>query len=426
MRVDATQVWKSAGYRSAADYAAAKTGTSRGAAQDLIDTARKAKDLPNTDEAMRNGDLNANQAKEVADAATADPEAERSLLDSAGTDDFRSFRKKARKAKAAADPDPKERARRLHRERSLRHWTDTDGAFCAHLRTTPEAGARFLAGFEPHRKALFDEARKAGRRESPEAYLADALDAMSTGAGPATSAAPTSPGPATTQPGPTPRPSTDSLFPNPGDGSGGATDGDGDGSIGSVGGGDRARSDMWFEEQGPVEAPPPGQTDDPGGGRTPAPRSRSAPPPATVHFVVDLAAYQRGHLERGETCEIPGVGPINLDTARAALGDAVVKLIIKHGNDIATVIHTGRTVTARQRSALELRDPCCIVPGCGVTHHLEIDHRTGWTITHLTKLDDLARLCRHHHYLKTHCGYWYSGGPGTWKWHPPDEQTDVA
>jgi len=146
-----------------------------------------------------------------------------------------------------------------------------------------------------------------------------------------------------------------------------------------------------------------------------------------VHLVVDLAALQRGHLQPGDTCEIPGVGPIDLTTARSMLGDATVKLIIKHGDDIATVIHHGRTVTARQRCALEARDPCCIVPGCGTTHHLQIDHRTGWAINHQTQLTDLARLCPHHHHLKTHDGYTYTGSPGHWVWHPPrnpNEQID--
>ena len=38
----------------------------------------------------------------------------------------------------------------------------------------------------------------------------------------------------------------------------------------------------------------------------------------------------------------------------------------------------------------------------------------------MTKLEDLAHLCRFHHYLKTFCGYTYRGGPGTWEWLAPE------
>lgn len=162
------------------------------------------------------------------------------------------------------------------------------------------------------------------------------------------------------------------------------------------------------QDQPAGQDPPPGPT-----------RAKAPPPPVTAHLFVDLAALQRGNLEAGETCEIEGIGPIDLATARAMLGDANVKLLVKQGDDIRTVVHTGRSVTARQRSVLIARDPCCIVPGCGRTHNLEIDHRTGWAITETTSLDDLARLCRWHHHLKTHCGYTYVGGPGTWQWLAP-------
>jgi hypothetical protein len=40
----------------------------------------------------------------------------------------------------------------------------------------------------------------------------------------------------------------------------------------------------------------------------------------------------------------------------------------------------------------------------------------------VTKLDDLGRLCRFHHYLKTFCGYTYRGGPGSWEWIAPENR----
>src|SRR5581483_780499 len=61
-----------------------------------------------------------------------------------------------------------------------------------------------------------------------------------------------------------------------------------------------------------------------------------------------------------------------------------------------------------------------IVPGCEIRRGLQIDHTGPYVETRYTGVDALARLCRWHHYLKSHCGYTYRGGPGTWEWVPPD------
>ena len=112
---------------------------------------------------------------------------------------------------------------------------------------------------------------------------------------------------------------------------------------------------------------------------------------------------------------------------RSLLGDAVVKLLFTRGIDVVSVVHLGRTVTAHQRSALEARDPTCVVDGCSVAHHLEIDHVDGWALTKVTTLDRLARLCRWHHHLKTYAGYRLEGRPGAWRWcgpAPPDHEPE--
>ena len=61
------------------------------------------------------------------------------------------------------------------------------------------------------------------------------------------------------------------------------------------------------------------------------------------------------------------------------------------------------------------------MPRCGVRRGLQIDHRAPWSATRDTSLENLARLCRWHHYQKSHLGYTYRGGPGTWQWIPPRE-----
>ena len=82
---------------------------------------------------------------------------------------------------------------------------------------------------------------------------------------------------------------------------------------------------------------------------------------------------------------------------------------------------------AHQRTAIEARDVTCIVPGCGIRRGLQIDHRGPYVETRYTGVETLARLCRWHHYLKSHCGYTYRGGPGAWEWiAPPDRDQDLT
>ena len=145
-------------------------------------------------------------------------------------------------------------------------------------------------------------------------------------------------------------------------------------------------------------------------------------PGATVHVVVDHQALTRGSLEAGETCEIPGIGPIPVATAKSLAGDAFLSALLTDGADIKAVCHLGRTIPSRLRTAVELRDRSCVVPGCDVRRQLEIDHIRPVTRGGPTRLDNLARLCRWHHYLKTHRGYSLSGGPGSWSFEGPNRQ----
>jgi uncharacterized protein DUF222/HNH endonuclease len=150
----------------------------------------------------------------------------------------------------------------------------------------------------------------------------------------------------------------------------------------------------------------------------------SGGPAATVHIFVDYPALLRGFPLRGECCEIPGIGPVPVAVVQRLLNDAILKVIVTDGVDITAVAHGGRTITAHLRTALEARDPKCIVPGCGVRHGLQIDHRVPWIEGGTTSLENLARLCRWHHYQKSHLGYRYRGGPEKWEWIAPEVPTE--
>jgi hypothetical protein len=146
----------------------------------------------------------------------------------------------------------------------------------------------------------------------------------------------------------------------------------------------------------------------------------SSGPRAVVHVHVDHAAWQRGHTMSGETCRIPGIGPVPVSAARRLASDGVVKAVLDEAADVRAVAHFGRTIPARLRTALEARDQTCVVDGCDERESLEIDHVIPLAEGGPTRLDNLARLCRYHHAMKTHRGWMLSGRPGAWRWFKND------
>jgi hypothetical protein len=150
-------------------------------------------------------------------------------------------------------------------------------------------------------------------------------------------------------------------------------------------------------------------------------------PKALVHLRVDITALRRGSTTTGEICEIEGVGPVSVATARELVGDSIAKLLITSATDVHAICNLGRSVPAKLHSALLERDRCCVVPGCSATRNLEIDHRlVPFAEGGPTELANLARLCHHHHFLKTHDGYSLQGEPGAWVWVSPDGGHDNA
>jgi hypothetical protein len=139
-------------------------------------------------------------------------------------------------------------------------------------------------------------------------------------------------------------------------------------------------------------------------------------PRAVVHVHVDQSALARGRTVAGETCRIEGVGPVPVSSATRLATDGVIKALATDSGDIRAVAHLGRAIPARVRTALEARDPTCVVPGCEVRSRLEIDHIVPLARGGPTALRNLARLCRYHHWLKTHRGWRLGGAPGAWTW----------
>ena len=130
---------------------------------------------------------------------------------------------------------------------------------------------------------------------------------------------------------------------------------------------------------------------------------------------------RRGYTLKGETCEVPGVGPIPVAAAAELAADSLLCGILYEGEDITGVAHLGRTIPAKVRTALLERDKVCVVSGCDKMCCLEFDHVTEFAKGGSTSLANLVRMCHWHHYLKTYHGYRLERANGRWVLSPPQQ-----
>jgi hypothetical protein len=455
--------WRAKGHRSPEDWLAQEAGTSVGQAKGDLEASKKLSQCPKTEKAVREGKVSPEQAREITDAAAADPSAEGDLLGLAEKGAaHKELRDESRRRKAAADPDPEATARRIHRERRVRTGTDPDSTWWMQVRGPSAAGAGIMATLRRQADRIFQTNRRAGIRENPEAYLFDALVQLLTGTTqtePATtsttsstpSASPTADTPATRPAAPANGASAGATAAAP------ASDTTAPSAGGSAGAWDlmprpAARRDHRHRRHrgtGP-ERPARGSTHpapDPGtapGGHRPTPTRtaaaptlpglETAPPPPVPRAVlpsganakiivrVDHSALVRGYPVPGEVCEVEGVGTIDVATVRDWMTDAFVAAVLTDGTDITKVVHLGRKATALQTTALQAEGIRCQRLGCGRTEGLQLDHREEWSKTKHTKLGELDWLCRYDHSLKTLYGWTLEPGTGPRRMHPPDDR----
>ncbi len=314
-----------AGHKTAADWLASVTRQPVGQAVDELKLGEALAHQPGLDAAYRGGRLSRPGAALVADAAAVNPSRGEELVQQAEHDSWRQLRDRCLRVRAEGQSaeEAARRAAAIHKARRCRTWTDVDGSFRLDATLTAEAGAALSASLSKESARFFDRARKDGVFEPRDAYTADALVALVTGRG---------------------------IIGN----------GAGRGQPGDNGSSGRSKR---------------------------SPKGRAPDPKAIVHLRVDLDALRRGEIGAGEVCEIPGVGPVPIETARNLLGDALVDLVIANGVDVTTICHLGRSIPTALRTALVERDRTCVVPGCespkaskstiGVSPSPTVDRRPG-------------------------------------------------
>ena len=83
-----------------------------------------------------------------------------------------------------------------------------------------------------------------------------------------------------------------------------------------------------------------------------------------VTILVDAIALKRGYATASETCEIPGVGPVDARWVSRILPESIVDVLVHDLNDIQAYA----TITRKRKKALDktlkARDRRCVVPGC--------------------------------------------------------------
>ncbi len=94
------------------------------------------------------------------------------------------------------------------------------------------------------------------------------------------------------------------------------------------------------------------------------------------------------------------LGPLLTDAERQYLScDATCEVWFERAGRPIGAGRSTRTVNRRLRRALEHRDRCCVVPGCGATRGLHAHHLIHWENGGVTELHNLVLVCPYHHRL---------------------------
>ncbi len=104
------------------------------------------------------------------------------------------------------------------------------------------------------------------------------------------------------------------------------------------------------------------------------------------------------------------LGPLLSDgDRRYLLCDAACEVWFERAGQVIGSGRETRTISRRLRRALEHRDHCCVVPGCGATRGLHAHHIIHWEDGGPTELANLVLVCPFHHRLHHRHGITITG-----------------
>jgi hypothetical protein len=147
-----------------------------------------------------------------------------------------------------------------------------------------------------------------------------------------------------------------------------------------------------------------------------------------AHLFVNVDAEKLTHGDTAPgVCEIKGIGPVPVATARELMGDALLTILVKKGIDVTTIAHDGsKTMPVAVRRTVLARDPECVVDVCSApsteVHHKDWRSHGG---KHSTK--NCVGTCGWCHDLVHYHGYTLEpNGDGTYHLRAPPGVTDAC
>ena len=362
-RVDETGAWRKTGARDAIGFLAARTRCSRGRVRDGLAATAQLGSMPLVNRALRTGELTIDGAADIAAAVAEHPEAEPELVAMARTATARQLKDRCVQIQAQGD-GAEDQHRRATAERSASSTVGRDGIWRLSVRLPVIDGALVDKALDFFQTQIFDQARQQGDREAFDAYRADALVAM-------------------------------------------------------------AKAAMGDSCHGSCAADPSGDDTDHGSGNRSKGRARRKRPSSIRHAIVVTVphtVFRTGVPGDGETCEVPGVGPVPVSQVHQLMDDdPIIKAVVTKGRDITAVATLTRNIKEDLRLAvLAANDLTCAVSTCDNKRFLELDHEWEYHKGGPTSYDNLRPLCSYHHQQRTTHGYQLRGSPGSYEWIAPD------
>jgi hypothetical protein len=106
------------------------------------------------------------------------------------------------------------------------------------------------------------------------------------------------------------------------------------------------------------------------------------------------------HVDVDQRAAALHLGPLLTDAERDYLScDATCQVWFERGGHVIGAGRETRTINRGLRRALEHRDRCCAVPGCGATRGLHGHHIHHWNDGGPTEMSNLILVCPYHHRL---------------------------